>query len=103
MIRLAVLGILATASAFGQITASSLRASYGPPLDRETFKVRPNIEMVVDYGPAKQVCRVQLPSGMNIDGAAAADERVTKQQIDEVFAEIFPPSITGKELRRLVA
>ena len=58
-----VVVMLAASSASG-IDANALRSKYGVPLDRETFTVRPGIEMVVDYGPSKQVCRIQLPSGM---------------------------------------
>src|ERR1019366_8336807 len=74
-----------------------LRSKYGAPLDREPFTVRPGIEMVVDYGPAKQVCRIQLPSGMQIVGDVPPGA-ITKQQIDQVLNEVVPPSLRGKEL-----
>jgi hypothetical protein len=89
--------LLASTSAFGQIDASSLRAKYGAPLDRETFMVRPGIEMVVDYGPSRQVCRIQLPSGIKIVGSVPPGQ-VTKQQIDEVLGDVLPPWIRGKRL-----
>ena len=53
--------------------------------------------MVVDYGPNKQVCRIQLPSGMQIVGSVPPSE-ITKQQIDEVLNEVVPLSIRGKKL-----
>ncbi len=84
-------------SAFGQMDAFSLRSRYGPPLERETFTVRPGTEMIVDYGPNKQVCRIQLPSGIQY-GGIVPDNAITKQRIDEVLNEVVPPSIRGLEL-----
>src|SRR5258708_18332881 len=92
-IRVAV-DLVAASSAFAQIDTISLRSKYGAPLDRETFTVRPGIEMVVDYGPGKQVCRIQLPSGMRIVRTIPAGA-VPKQQIDEVLEEVVPPAIPG--------
>jgi hypothetical protein len=91
--------LVAASSAFAQVDAFSLRSKYGPPLDRDTFTVRPGIEMVVDYGPSKQVCRIQLPSGMRIVGTVPPGA-VAKQQIDQVLDEVLPPSIRGKEVNR---
>ena len=83
--------------AFAQVDAFSLQTKYGAPLDRETFTVRPGIEMVVDYGPNKQACRIRLPSGRQIVGTVSSGI-ITKQQIDEVLNEVVPPSIRGKEI-----
>ena len=66
--------------------ASTLREKYGEPLARETYQVRPNLEMVVRYGPARQVCRIELP------------HTASKQEVDEVIEELVPPSIRGKEI-----
>ena len=68
--------------------ASTLREKYREPLPRETFQVRPNLEMVVTYGQAGQVCRLVLP------------DTVSKQIVDEVVDELVPPSIKGKEIGR---
>jgi hypothetical protein len=57
--------------------------------------------MVVDYGPNKQVCRIQLPSGMQIVGEIPPGA-ITKQQIDEILDEVVPPSMRGKELGRMM-
>jgi hypothetical protein len=89
-------------SAFGQIDTFNLRTKYGAPLDRETFAVRPGIEMVVDYGPGRQVCRIQLPSGKQIVGTVPPGV-VTKQQVDEVLEEVVPPAIRGKEVNRMMS
>ena len=55
--------------------------------------------MVVDYGSGKQVCRIQLPSGIQYGGTVPADA-VTKEKVDSVLEEVVPPSIRGKELGR---
>ena len=113
--------LLAATSAFGQIDSSSLRSKYGAPLDRETFIVRPGIEMHVDYGASRQVCRIQFPSGIvavvgvvallahppaaamrtTIIGVVPPGE-ITKQQVNEVLDEAVPLSVRGKELNRLM-
>jgi len=95
LLTTALLSVVAASAAFGQITSFSLRSKYGAPVDRETFKVRPAIEMIVDYGPGRQICRIQLPSGIQLAGSAPAGT-VTKQQIDEVLDEVLPPSVRGK-------
>jgi len=43
--------------------------------------------MVVDYGPSKQVCKIQLPSGMKIVGTVTVGA-TTKEQVDEVLNEV---------------
>lgn len=94
----ALLVILAS-SAFAQIDAYRLRNKYGPPVDRETFTVRPGIEMIVDYGPSKQVCRIQLPSGAQY-GGTIPEGAVTKRRIDEVLEEVVPPSVRGQQINQ---
>ncbi len=98
----AILCVSIASLAFAQIDESALRSKYGVPLDRQTFAVRPGIEMVVDYGPGKQVCKLQLPSGMNIIGGAPPGV-ITKQQTDQVLNEVVPSAMRGKELYRFAA
>ena len=52
--------VVCCSSAFAQMDTSTLRAKYGEPLARETFKVRPNIEAVVNYGTGHQVCKIEM-------------------------------------------
>jgi len=85
---------------FAQIDASVLRAKYGLPISRETFNVQPGIEMIVDYGPNNQVCRLQLPAGISTREPVFPGV-VTRQQIDDVLTELVPASMRGKELGRL--
>lgn len=88
------IAVIAASSAFAQVSdAYSLRAKYGQPLDREIF--------TADYGPSKQVCKIQLPSGKKIVGTAPVGA-ITKDQINEVLNEVVPPSMRGKELGRMM-
>lgn len=70
---------------------STLRAKYGEPLARETFKVRPNIEAVVNYGTGRQVCNIEM-----------SQSHATPQEVDEVVDELVPPSTRGKIVARTV-
>jgi hypothetical protein len=99
---LLVLCFVFASLSFGEVDAFNLRTKYGAPLDRETFTVRPGIAMIVDYGPGKQVCRIQLPSGRQIAGAVPPGA-ITKQQIDEVLEEAVPRALRGKELGGMIS
>jgi len=91
--------VVCCSSAFAQTDASALRAKYGEPLARETFKVRPNIEAVVNYGTGRQVCKIGLPPGSYVTPPHGA----SKQQVDEVIDELVPPSVRGKEINKGIA
>lgn len=79
--------------------ASGLRAKFGPPLARETFVARPGLQMVVDYAADGDVCRIQPPSI-----APGRDPRVASQQaVDDFIAELLPPALRGKEIRRMAS
>ena len=73
--------------------ASALRTKYGEPLARETFKVKPNIEAVVNYGTGRQVCNIEM----------SQSQAATRQEVDEVVNELAPPSVRGKEVNRGMA
>ena len=100
---IAVCSVLVS-SAFGQIDATTLRVKYGDPINygkrvnSETFKVRNNITMMVDYGPSGQACRIEVhPAGQST--VRQAPDLAMKQQMDEVLQEVVPPSTRGKEIR----
>lgn len=76
-------------SALGQIDAAFLRAKYGAPLNRETFVVRPGVEMTVTYGPNARVCRLEMSS-----------DAVAKLQADAALDEVLPLSMRGKDLNK---
>src|SRR5438105_7160661 len=82
-----------------QFDSTTLRAKYGEPIARETFQVRPNIEAIVTYGSGHQVCRIELPPGRNVSGDLPSHVATT-QQVDAVIAELLPPSLRGREVRR---
>lgn len=90
------------ASAFAQSDpaafASALRARFGPPLARETFVVRPGLQMVVDYASDGHVCRIELPS---IAPDRDNPQVQGPQAVDEFIAELLPPSVRGNEIRRM--
>jgi hypothetical protein len=78
------------AALFGQIDSYHLRAKYGPPLARETFTISPGFQIIVDYGPDQQVCRLELP--LNQPGLSS------RKQADDVLLELVPMSMRGKQL-----
>lgn len=81
-------------TAFGQMETSTLRAKYGEPIARETFQVRPNIEAVVNYGSAHQVCKIDLPPGSYVNPPHGA----SNHEVDLVIDELVPLSARGKEI-----
>ncbi|MGA2881235.1 MAG: hypothetical protein ABSG13_19985 [Bryobacteraceae bacterium] len=78
-----------TAALFGQIDSNQLRAKYGPPLARETFTVSPDFQVIVDYGPDQQVCRLELPASV---------PSIIGQRVDDILLELVPMSVRGKNL-----
>ena len=96
-VKLSLLALALASSAFAQIDSYGLRAKYGMPLNRETYDVQPGIRIVVDYGPGAQACRIEFGPLIQTTGPEA-----TKQQLDAVVAEVVPPAMRGKELRRFM-
>jgi hypothetical protein len=86
-------------SLFGQLSSSELRGKFGPPLNRETFTVRPGVQMIVDYSPtANHACRLEFPGEAPFpkDVGPGAGVNLTKL-MDDIVAEIVPPAMRGKE------
>ena len=73
--------------------ASTLRLKYGEPLARQTFQVRPGLEMIVHFGPDRKVCKFEI---LRSDSS---------QQLDELIDELVPPSVRGEKVsgRHIVA
>jgi hypothetical protein len=93
--RIPLIFCLGFASAlFGQIDSYQLRTKYGPPLDRETFTIAPGFQIIVDYGPDRQACRLELP--LNQSGVSS------RTQVDDVLLELVPTSMRGKQLNSLI-
>jgi len=76
-----------------ELDAATLRLRYGAPLARETFQVRPGLEMIVNYGPDRKVCSIEVP-GAN-----------SHQQLDELIDELAPPPTRGRKVsgRHIIA
>lgn len=47
-----------------QLSSSDLRAKFGQPLHRETFHMPQGFDLVVDYAPDSQVCKLEVPALM---------------------------------------
>src|SRR5258706_7672226 len=90
---------LAFAQIGGSGFANELRAKYGPPVARETFVVRPDFEMVVDYAANGHVCRIQLPP----EAPGQEPGVKTQQAVDDFLLELVPLTMRGKELGRMMA
>jgi hypothetical protein len=69
-----------------ELDATTLRLKYGEPLARETFHIRPGLEMIVNYGPDRKVCKVEVP-GAN-----------SYRQLDELIEELAPVSARGRKV-----
>lgn len=89
----------ASAQIDGARYAGDLRAKYGPALARETFMVRPGIEMIVDFAANGHVCRIELPP------VAPGPEPgvLTPRAIDGIVAELVPLAMRGRELGTFIA
>jgi len=86
--------------AFAQLDSPTLRAKYGPPLNRETFHVPPGFDLVVDYGAANQACTLKVPALMptNEKVYRTSDQN---QRMYDFLLDLVPVSMRGKELRRM--
>jgi hypothetical protein len=91
---------LLTLPASAQLDSPTLRAKYGPPLNRETFHVPPGFDLIVDYGAGNQVCTLKVPALMptNEKVYRTSDQ---KQQMYDFILDLVPISMRGKELRRM--
>src|SRR5579864_3217783 len=83
-----------------QLDSSSLRAKYGQPLNRETFHMPAGFDLVVDYGAANQVCKLEVPALMPThEKVSRADEM--KKRMYEFLLDLLPAPMRGKELGRM--
>ena len=90
-----------TMSALAQIDgakfAADVRAKYGTPLSRQTFKI-PAGEMVVDYATNGNICRIQLPSMGPEEGQLGVS---STKAVDDFILKLVPLTLRGKEVRRM--
>jgi hypothetical protein len=88
--------------AFAQLDTSALRAKFGSPLSRESFHIPAGFDLVVDYGPGNQACKLEVPALMPVDDKVekVQNSAVMKQRMYSFLAEVVPASMRGKELMR---
>ena len=88
--------------AFAQFDSSALRAKFGQPLNRETFRMPAGFDLIVDYGPIGQACTLEVPAMMPRDPAAKiSNSSELKQRMYDFLADLVPASERGKEGTRL--
>jgi hypothetical protein len=87
--RLALGCLLLALPALAQLDSAALRAKFGQPLNRETFRVRAGLDIVVDYGANQQVCAIEILA------------LPAQNDTNEFLAELVPDSMRGKELQRM--
>jgi hypothetical protein len=96
-----LLGWACAMPAVAQLDTYSLRAKYGAPLNRETFRMPAGFDLIVDYGSASQVCKIEVPALMpTTENVSNADQM--KRRMYDFLADLVPASMRGKELRRMV-
>lgn len=83
--------------AAAQLDASKLRAKYGAPLHRETFHLPRGFDLIADYGPDNQVCKLEVPAEMPPPPNASSNP---KQDMQNFLADLVPSWMRGKELNR---
>ena len=94
--------VVAAGSCFGQLDAGafaqSLQNKYGPPLKRETFRPRDDIEMVVDYAANGHVCSISLPPVARIAGGNVRGPRGIDNFVDELVPLARRGKVTGRHV-----
>lgn len=92
-----------TLPVFAQLDSAQLRAKFGAPLRRQTFRVPPGFDLLVDYGAGNQVCKLQVPALMPADASKVQNTDDMKQKMRAFLVELVPHSTRGKELGRLMS
>jgi hypothetical protein len=82
-----------------QLNSSALRSKYGPPLNRETFRMPAGFDLVVDYDATNQVCKLEVPALMPTNAKVSNSEEMKKRMYD-FLADLVPAAMRGKELAR---
>ena len=91
-----------TLPAVAQLDSSALRAKFGTPLNRETFRMPSGFDLIVDYGVSNQVCKLKLPALMPTNETVRRSSEM-KQRMYEFLADLVPGSMRGKELGQLTS
>ena len=93
-----LLGLLAIAfPAAAQLDSPALRTKFGSPLPRETFHMAAGFDLVADYGPNGQVCKLQVPSLMPSDEKVSNIDTMRRRMYDFLL-QVVPASMRGREV-----
>jgi hypothetical protein len=84
--------------AAAQLDSSTLRAKFGAPLHRETFHLPRGFDLIADYGPDNQVCKLEVPAEMPPPPDLSFSN--PKQDMQSFLANLLPNWMRGKELER---
>jgi hypothetical protein len=87
--------------AVAQLDSSALRSKYGPPLNRETFHMPAGFDLILDYGTANQVCKLEVPALMPTEEKVSNSEEM-KRRMSDFLADLVPAAMRGKELRQMM-
>jgi len=98
--RFAICCFLFILPAMAQLDSFALRARFGPPLNRETFHMPAGFDLVVDYGPTNEACRLQVPALMPTNEKVSNTVDMKKRMYD-FLAELVPAQMRGLELLRM--
>jgi hypothetical protein len=79
-----------------------LGGKFGPALNRETFRMPSGSDVIVDYGPDNEVCKLEVPALMP-SNEKVANADVMKQRMYDFLLDLVPPSMRGRELGRFFA
>ncbi|HWB85398.1 MAG TPA: hypothetical protein VG675_14745 [Bryobacteraceae bacterium] len=88
--------------AFAQLDSAQLAVKFGAPLNRQTFRVPPGFDLVVDYGTGNQVCKLQVPALMPTD-AGVRNTADMNQKMRAFLEDLVPNSARGKNLGQLMS
>jgi hypothetical protein len=100
---LAALTLWSALPAAAQLDSSALRAKFGAPVERETFRIAqpagPGFDLVVDYGLNNHVCKLEVPALMPTSDRISRTDEMNRNMYD-FLADLVTPAMRGKELRR---
>lgn len=96
-----VLCFLFALPAAAQLDSAALRAKFGEPLHRETFHMPQGFDLMVDYGPGDQICKLTVPADPPPPPNASGGFN-GRQAMRDFLADLVPSSMRGKELRRMM-
>lgn len=92
--------LLFAVPAAAQLDSTALRAKFGAPLHRETFHMPQGFDLMVDYGPGDQVCKLTVPADPPPPPNASGGFN-GRQAMRDFLADLVPSSMRGKELGRM--